>query len=119
MRALLFFLICNSALSTNNTDCLKIIYNVSTIKKYLQKSQKSQELSKCKYYAFNSITLYKYISELKSSCSCINTQNNLEIFLQKAENSKSLSYCKESVNQSVKKLDSLVTNIIDCKKIRD
>ncbi len=112
----MLFLICNNALSANNTDCLNIIYNVSTIKKYLQKSQKSHDLSICKYYVFNSITLYKNISELKPSCSCINTQNNLEIFLQKAENSKSLLYCKESVNQSVKKLDSLVTDIIDCKK---
>ena len=116
----MFFLINNNALSTNNiAECVKIIYTSSTIKKYLQKAQNSQELSTCKYYAFNSNIIYKYISELKSSCSCINTQNNLEIFLQKAENFKNLLYCKESVNQTVKKLDSLVTNIIDCKKIRD
>jgi hypothetical protein len=98
---------------------LKILYTASTIKGYLKKSQNSQDLSACKYYVFNSNRLYKYISELKSSCSCINTRNNLEIFLQKAENSKSLLYCEELVTQSVKKLDSLVNDIIDCKKVRD
>ena len=112
----MLFLINNSAFSTYNTECLKIIYTASTIKGHLQKSQNSQDLSTCKYYVFNSNTAYKYISELKPSCYCINTQNNLEIFLQKADNSKSLLYCKELVNQSVKKLDSLVTDIIDCKK---
>ena len=117
---MLLFLISNNALSSDNTaECVKIIYTASTIKEYLQKAQNSQNLSTCKYYFFNSNIIYKYISELKPSCACIKTQYNLEIFLQKADNSKSLLYCKESANQSVKNLDSLVNDIIDCKKVRD
>ena len=116
--ALLYFFLYSNAFSFSSIPCTKIIYTASKIKKYSEKSFETRYLSVCKYYAYNSYQLYKNILEEKLICPCINLKKTkLSLFLAKAENSIKIDDCKQFTKKALNKLNLIVDDIINCKKL--
>ena len=112
----MFLFLYNNALSFSNSECTKIIYSASNIKKYSHNSLASEYLSTCKYYAHNALQVYKYVFEKKIVCPCIDLKKaKLDIFLVKAKNSINIDDCKQFSEKSLTKLNLIVDEIVSCK----
>ncbi|MDC3024075.1 hypothetical protein OA264_01210 [Alphaproteobacteria bacterium] len=109
-------IILNNASSSSLPECSKILYSSSIIKNYSSNALQTSDLSSCKYYALNSLILFRKIQHLGLNCMCIKLQNNqIKLFLKKTESSLNLKDCKMFTNRTIDNLNLMVNDIISCK----